>query len=73
MVRQEPKLSKFIRAKVQGNLFAEIEPGYKHEKNVSILWSSPSQVDKVVKALGIEAESTSEKILSKYQLVFHVS
>jgi DNA polymerase-1 len=67
IVRQEPKLSKFIKVKVQGNLFAEIEPGYKHEKNINILWSSPSQVDKVIKALGINVESTSEKILSKYQ------
>jgi DNA polymerase-1 len=67
LVRQEPKLQGFVKTKVQANMFAGIEDGYEHERNVSILWSSPSQVDRVFKALGLNLESTSERFLAKYQ------
>lgn len=67
LVRQEPKLAQFVKTRIQANMFAGIEDGYEHERDVNILWSSPSQVDKVFKALGLDLESTSERFLSKYQ------
>lgn len=70
LVRTEPKLSGFIRKTVQANMFAGIEDGYDHQRDINILWSSPSQVDKVFKALGLELESTSERFLTKYQNKF---
>lgn len=70
LVRTEPKLSKFVREKVQGNLFAGIEEGYEHGRDVSILWSSPSQVDQVFKSLGLDLDSTSERFLTKHQTQF---
>lgn len=67
LVRQESKLAKFIKAEVQGNLFAEVEEGYEHGRDINIKWSSPKQVDKVIKALGLELDSTNERFLTKYQ------
>lgn len=67
LVRTEPKLKKFIKTKVQGNLFFGVEEGYDHERDIDILWSSPSQVEKVFKALGLDIESTGEREISKYQ------
>lgn len=67
MVIEEPKLSKFVLDKVQGNLFAGIEEGYSHARNINIKWSSPTQMSKVFKSLGIVIESTNEKEISKYQ------
>lgn len=66
-VRSESKLSKFVKSKVQGNLFAGVEEGYEHGRDIDILWSSPSQVDRVFKALGLTLDSTSERFLTKYQ------
>jgi len=67
LVRQEPKLNKFIKKQLQGNLFADVEEGYDTERDVDIKWSSPTQVDKVFTALGLQLDSTSERFLTKYQ------
>lgn len=66
-VRLEPRLKRFVKEKVQGNLFAGIEDGYEHGRDIDILWSSPSQVDKVFAALGLDLDSTSERFLTKHQ------
>lgn len=70
LVRQDPKLSKFVNNYIQGNLFAETEEEYTHGRDISIKWSSPAQVDKVIKALGLELDSTNERFLTKYQNEF---
>jgi DNA polymerase-1 len=67
LVRSMPQLQRFVKPMVQANMFAGHEDGYEHERDVDIMWSSPSQVDKVFKALGLNLESTSERFLSKYQ------
>jgi DNA polymerase I-like protein with 3'-5' exonuclease and polymerase domains len=67
LVRQEPKLNSFVKQKVQMNMFAGIEEGEEHDRDINILWSSPTQVDRVFKALGLNLESTSERFLTKYQ------
>src|SRR5207237_641451 len=41
-------------------------------RDVDIKWSSPIQVRKVIKALGINLESTSEKEIAKYQNDFPI-
>jgi DNA polymerase-1 len=61
MVKNEPKLSKFVSKYIQGNLFDVVE------RDVLIEYSSPTQMAKVFKALGLQLESTSEKEISKYQ------
>jgi len=71
-VRQDNRLSKFVSNKVQGNLFAGIEEGYEHGRDVNILWSSPAQCDKVFEALGLKLDSTSERFLSKYQTQYPI-
>lgn len=67
MVRQIPSLEKYILMKVQGNLFAGFEEGYEHSRDVSIKWSSPTQMAKVFKDLGLKLENTLERHLTKYQ------
>jgi len=67
MVRQENKLSKYVLAKVQGNLFAGFEEGFEHSRDINIKWSSPTQIFKVLKDLGLKIDSTNEKEISKYQ------
>jgi DNA polymerase-1 len=67
LVRQEPLLSKYVKKRIQVNMFAGIEEGYEHERDIDILWSSPSQVDRVFRTLGLDLESTSERFLTKYQ------
>jgi DNA polymerase I-like protein with 3'-5' exonuclease and polymerase domains len=67
LVRTMPQLQKFVKNTVQANMFAGLEDGYEHERDIDIMWSSPTQVDKVFKALGLNLESTSERFLSKYQ------
>jgi DNA polymerase-1 len=61
MVIANPKLSKFVNKGVQINIFDELE------RAVNIKWSSPTQISKMLKALGIDVESSSEKEISKYQ------
>jgi len=64
---QEPKLINFVNSKVQGNLFAEIDETFTHGRAVNIKWSSPTQMDKVFKVLGLDIENTGERFLTKYQ------
>lgn len=61
MVKDDKRLNKFIAKYVQGDLFGETV------RDIDIKWSSPTQVSKVIKALGIDLPSTSEKEISKYQ------
>lgn len=72
LVRQEPKLNRFVKKRIQGNLFFGIEEGYENERDIDILWSSPIQVDKVFKELGLDLESTNERFLSKYQNTYPI-
>lgn len=67
MVKSTPELSKYVLDRVQGNLFAGIEDGYEHDRNIDIKWSSPTQMLKVFKDLGLAIESTNEKEINKYQ------
>jgi DNA polymerase I-like protein with 3'-5' exonuclease and polymerase domains len=67
MVKTDPRLSKFVQTHVQGNLFADVEEGYEHGRDVTIKWSSPTYIAKVLAVLGIDAPSTSEKEISKFQ------
>lgn len=67
LVRQDSRLSKFVKKQIQGNLFLEVEEGYENERDIDIKWSSPSQVDKVFQALGLTLDSTSERFLTRYQ------
>lgn len=71
-VKQEPKLNKYVLNKVQGNLFAGFEDGFEHSRDINIKWSSPAQIDKVFKDLGLDLESTSERFLTKYQTQFPI-
>lgn len=72
MVRQESKLAKFVKKEVQANMFAGFEEGFTHGRDIDIKWSSPTQMDKVFKALGLDLESTGERFLSKYQQQFPI-
>lgn len=67
MVRNESKLHKYVNKKVQGNLFADFEEGFEHDRDITIKWSSPTQMMKVFNDLGLKLESTNEKEISKYQ------
>jgi DNA polymerase I-like protein with 3'-5' exonuclease and polymerase domains len=62
MVMQEPKLAPFRKKYVQQDMF---EGGI--TKHTTIKWTSPLQVAKVLKAIGIDAESTGEDKITKYQ------
>jgi len=66
-IRSIPSLDKYIKTKVQGNLFAGFEEGFEHSRNVDIKWSSPTQMNKVFKDLGLDLDSTNERFLTKYQ------
>jgi len=60
-VLNDSKLTKFVKKYIQTNAFDfDI-------RKVDIKWSSPTQVLKVVKALGIKIESVSEKEIAIYQ------
>lgn len=72
LVRKEPRLSKFVKKEIQANMFAGIEEGFTHGRDIDIKWSSPTQMDKVFKALGLDLESTGERFLSKYQQEFPI-
>lgn len=62
LVMQEPKLTKFRKKYVQVDMF-----GTGNTKLSVVKWTSPLQVAEVLKALGIEFESTSEKEITKFQ------
>ncbi len=66
MVREDKRLSKFSAKYVQGDLFGEVT------RDINIKWSSPTQIAKLIKALGIDLPSTSEKEISKYQNDFPI-
>lgn len=61
MVMNNPKLKVFRRKYVQSDIFGEVG------KCTTVKWSAPLQVAKVLKALGIVFESTSEKEITKFQ------
>lgn len=62
MVMKDDKLTKFRSKYVQGSMFSD-----DYNKPTLVKWSSPTQVQKVLKALGIVEDSTSEKEIVKYQ------
>jgi DNA polymerase I-like protein with 3'-5' exonuclease and polymerase domains len=61
LVLEEPKLKKFIKKYEQLSLFGEVD------RVISIKWSSPTQVQKVFKEIGLDIESSSEKEIQKFQ------
>lgn len=61
MVIQEPKLKKYVKKVEQLGMFGITD------RSVSISWSSPTQMQKVFKDLGLVLESSSEKEIQKYQ------
>lgn len=67
LVKQDPKLSKYVKSRIQANMFVDIEEGFTHEREINIKWSSPLQVLEVFKTLGLKLKSTNEKEISKYQ------
>lgn len=62
LVMKDPRLIKFRKKYVQANMFSS-DSG----KPTNIKWTSPIQVSKVLKALGLECDSTSEKEITKFQ------
>lgn len=72
LVRSDSKLSKFVNSYIQGNLFVEVDKSFTHSRDVSIKWSSPTQIAKLIKQLGLDIPSTSEKEISKYQEEFPI-
>ena len=64
MILNDPKLSQFILKGFQMNMFG-VEP-----KKTSILWSSPTQVGKVLKVLDPKIENTNMRELYKRQYKF---
>lgn len=67
MVCELPQLAKFVKKQIQGNLFADIEEGYTHDRKINIKWSSPLQLFRVFTSLGLDIKTTSEKEIGKYQ------
>jgi len=61
MVLLDPRLKKFSKRFVQQDMFG----GY--QKPTDIKWTSPVQVLKVLQAVGVTEESSSEKEILKYQ------
>jgi Steigviridae DNA polymerase I len=66
MVLADNRLQKFKTSGVQLGLFGEVG------RNVNIKWSSPTQISKLLKTLGIEVNSSSEKEISKFQGEFPI-
>ena len=67
MVRDTPKLSKYVLAKVQGNLFADFDDSFSHGRDIGINWGSPKQMLAVFTDLGLKIDSTNEKEINKHQ------
>lgn len=61
MVLEDKRLEKFRTNGVQLGLFGEVG------RSVNIKWSSPTQITKLLQALGIDVNSSSEKEISKFQ------
>lgn len=72
MVLCDASLKQFRLDCTQINLFNEVDESFENGRSVNIKWSSPAQIAKLVKALGIEVESTSEKEISKFQDSFPI-
>lgn len=66
MVAAHPKLTSFRKKYIQQDMFG----GFVKVANVK--WSSPLQVQKVLKALGIKEDSSSEKEITKYQNTYPI-
>lgn len=66
LVRLEPKLYKYIMKYVQSDLFGEVS------RDISIKWSSPVQVSKVFKDLGLSLDSSSEREINQYQYKYPI-
>lgn len=65
MVDETPKLSKYRKKYIQQGMFGV------EDRTVNISWSSPLQVQKVFKQMGIaDIESSSEKEITKYQNIY---
>ena len=62
MVKSDSKLSKFVNKNPQGNLFGGVD------RDINIVWSSPTQVLKVFNTLlGTNLESSGIKELARYE------
>ena len=61
MVMEDPKLVKYHSNGIQLGLFGEIG------RPTNIKWSSPVQIFRLLKTLGLDVPSSSEKEISKYQ------
>lgn len=61
MVLDNPRLNKFRKKYLQMDMFGG------DMKGTSIKWTSPAQVLKILKELGVQEESSSEKEILKYQ------
>ena len=66
LVESEEKLKSFV-IKPQGNLFAEVEEGYSHDRNINIKWSSPTQIVKVFNKLGFKLDSVGANEIKKFE------
>lgn len=64
LVIKEPKLKKYCGG-YQGDLF-DVE----FEKKTSIVWSSPTQLLRVFRDLGLKIDSTGSKDISRFQIKF---
>lgn len=66
LILEEPKLSKFVKKSEQLGMFGIID------RPIIIKWSSPTQVQKVFKQLGLDIESSSEKEIQKFQYKYPI-
>jgi DNA polymerase-1 len=61
MLIADNRLKDYIKKYVQGDLFGDFG------RKVSVEWSSPTQMLKLFKKIGLEIESSGEKEITKYQ------
>lgn len=59
VVKEEPKLSKYVPKYIQGNLFDE------PVRDLNINWSSNTQKLKILQSLGFDIDSTGDRILQR--------
>lgn len=59
IIREEPKLAKFVPKYIQGNIFGE------PERDLRINYGSPLQIKALIDTLGFQVESTNDRELSK--------
>lgn len=65
-VLEDSRLSAYVSQYVQGDLFGGVE------RAVNIKWSSPTQVVKVFRTLGMDIEDVLEKTITKYQAEYPI-